>query len=116
MTNVDVSRMSYSELVALSKQLEQQIQEKREEELKVLVDGFAKKLEAAGFSVTEGVEALAPYLPANDKRQSRDAGAAAPVLYRDPSVPTNIWSGRGRAPRWLQDYLSTGRNKDEFKV
>ena len=30
----------------LSKQLEQQIAEKRSEELKVLVDGFAKKLEA----------------------------------------------------------------------
>lgn len=48
MTQVDVSRLSYAELVALRKQLDHQIDEKRGEELKVLVDGFAKKLEAGG--------------------------------------------------------------------
>nr|WP_297384555.1 H-NS histone family protein [uncultured Roseateles sp.] len=107
MSNVDVSKLSYAELIALSRQLEQQIAEKRGEELKVLVDGFAKKLEAAGFSVGEGVEALRPYLP-----QGAQPRTTAKVLYRDAS---NAWSGRGRAPKWLSDLETQGRSRDEFR-
>ena len=115
MTQVDVSRLSYAELVALRKQLDHQIDEKRGEELKVLVDGFAKKLEAGGFSVAEGVEALAPYLGTSGKR-GRQAGSEVPVLYRDPVNPANTWSGRGRAAKWLADYEAQGRHRQEFKV
>lgn len=115
MSQVDVSRLSYSELVALRKELDEQIDGKRSEELKVLVDGFAKKLEAAGFTVAEGVEALAPYLGSAGKR-GRQAGTEAPVLYRDPANPANTWSGRGRAAKWLADYEAQGRSRQEFKV
>lgn len=115
MTTPDISRLSYAELVALNKQLEQQIYEKRGEELKVLVDGFAKKLEAAGFSVAEGVEALRPYLPRSAEVKRAGSGQA-PVLYRDPANPQNTWSGRGRAAGWLAAYEEQGRSRDEFKV
>jgi DNA-binding protein H-NS len=37
------------------------IAERREEELKVLADGFARKLAANGFSIREGIDALKPY-------------------------------------------------------
>ncbi|SEL88484.1 DNA-binding protein H-NS [Roseateles sp. YR242] len=115
MTTPDISRLSYAELVELNKQLEQQINAKRGEELKVLVDGFAKKLEAAGFSVTEGVEALKPYM-ASAGSTRKAGGGAAPVLYRDPANPANTWSGRGRAAGWLAAYEEQGRSRDEFKV
>ncbi|RZI57627.1 MAG: H-NS histone family protein [Rubrivivax sp.] len=115
MSNVDVSRLTYAELMELSRELEVQIAAKRGEELKVLVDGFAKKLEAAGFTVTEGVEALRPYLSAPG-RQRGASGQAAPVLYRDPANPENTWSGRGRAAGWLATYEAQGRRRDEFKV
>lgn len=115
MTTPDISRMTYAELVELNKQLEQQIEAKRGEELKVLVDGFAKKLGAAGFSVAEGVEALKPYI-VTTSASKKPAGVAAPVLYRDPANPANTWSGRGRAAGWLAAYEEQGRSRDEFKV
>ncbi len=111
---VDVSRLSFAELTALRAQLDQQIAEKRSEELKVLTDGFVKKLEAAGFTADEGMQALRPYLAGSGRKANQ--GAAAPVLFRDPSDPTNTWSGRGRAPRWLQDHIAAGRSKEEFKA
>lgn len=115
MTNLDVSKLSYAELLQVSKKLEQQITEKRDEELKVLVDGFAKKVQAAGFTVDEALVALQPYT-ASTKRKSSQTGSAAPVLYRDPSNPDNTWSGRGRAARWISDYEAAGRSREEFKV
>lgn len=115
MSNVDVSKLSYAELLQLSKELEHQISEKRDEELKVLVDGFAKKVQASGFTVDEALVALQPYTAAT-KRKSNQAGSSAPVLYRDLSNPENTWSGRGRAAKWLSDYEAAGRSRDEFKV
>lgn len=115
MSNVDVSKLSYAELLQLSKALEQQIAEKRDEELKVLVDGFAKKVQASGFTLDEALVALQPYTAAT-KRKSSQVGSSAPVLYRDPSNPENTWSGRGRAAKWLSDYEAEGRSRDEFKV
>lgn len=115
MSDIDVSALSYSELVKLRAQLEQQILDKRAEELKVLADGFVKKLEASGFSVLEAVEALQPYLSATKQRRST-TGATAPILYRDPANPSNTWSGRGRAAKWLSEYEAQGRKREEFKV
>lgn len=111
MSNVDVAKLSYAELIELRTQLERQIAGKRGEELKVLADGFAKKLEAAGFTVAEGVEALKPYLPTGSQ-----ARTAARVLYRDPASPSNTWSGRGRTPKWLSDFEAQGRQRDEFRA
>ncbi len=41
------------------------IAERRVEELKVLADGFARKLAINGFSVKEGIAALKPYIGKN---------------------------------------------------
>ena len=41
------------------------ITERRVEELKVLADGFARKLAVNGFSVKEGIAALKPYVGKN---------------------------------------------------
>lgn len=38
------------------------IADRRIEELKVLADGYAKKLQRNGFSIREGMDALKPYL------------------------------------------------------
>ena len=115
MTTPDISKLSYSELVELSKQLDQQISARRGEELKVLADGYVKKTEAAGFSIKEALEALQPYVLRPAAAQKRSA-SAAPVLYRDPANPSNTWSGRGRAAKWLAIYEAQGRSRDEFKV
>lgn len=112
MEQVDVTQLSFAQLIELRAKLEQQIAEKRAEELKVLADGFAKKLAASGFAVSEGIDALRPYATAGNVRDVQQG----PVRYRDPAEPSNTWSGRGRAPQWLTKYLKVGRSRDEFKV
>lgn len=46
---------------------------------------------------------------------------AAPVKkiapkYRNPSNPQETWTGRGRAPRWLQAQLDKGRKREKFLI
>lgn len=49
-------------LLARRAELDRAIAERRVEELKVLADGYAKKLQMNGFSIREGMDALKPYL------------------------------------------------------
>jgi DNA-binding protein H-NS len=36
--------------------------------------------------------------------------------YRNPSEPSETWSGRGKRPRWLAAALETGRTIEEFVI
>jgi len=116
MADVDVGKMSYAELVSLRAKLEQEIAGKRDEELKVLADGYAKKLQAAAFSVEEGIKALLPYTEAKQRGTTNASTSNVRVLYRDPVNPANTWSGRGQPARWLAQYVAAGRQREEFRV
>ena len=36
--------------------------------------------------------------------------------YRNPQVPSETWSGRGKTPRWLVAALKTGHQLEEFAI
>lgn len=72
-------------------------------------DGFAKKLEAAAFTLAEGIEGLKPYLPVASQGRS-----TAPARFRNPANPIDTWSGRGRVPKWLVDIETQGRGREEL--
>jgi DNA-binding protein H-NS len=67
MTNPDgqlpLNTLSLSALQALLAKTNAAIEDRRVEELKVLADGYAKKLQMNGFAIREGMDALKPYLP-----------------------------------------------------
>lgn len=115
MNPLDISKLSYPELVELSKKLDQEIAAKRVEEIKVLADGYIKKVQAAGFSAAEAIAALQPYIGGAAKAKRRSAGSPE-ARYRDPANPENTWSGRGLPAKWLASYEAQGRSRDEFKV
>ena len=116
----DLSNLSYNDLQELIAQAEQLRQSKRTEELKVLVDGFARKVEAAGFTVEEALKELQPY--SKKKRAAR--GTAEPkqprpvvsgTVYRNPET-NETWEAkdRGRVVGWLQNLINQGHKAEEF--
>jgi DNA-binding protein H-NS len=36
--------------------------------------------------------------------------------YKNPFNPAEIWSGRGRQPRWVREQLKTGKNLDQLLI
>jgi len=36
--------------------------------------------------------------------------------YRNPANAAETWSGRGKPPRWLAEYLNQGRNREDFLI
>lgn len=50
--------------------------------------------------------------------QSQPKKAKKPVepRYRDPSEPTNTWTGRGKQPRWLATKIAEGAKLQDFLI
>jgi DNA-binding protein H-NS len=54
------------------------------------------------------------------RRQSSDAGGGREdqrrelaAKYRNPTNPSETWSGRGRKPKWVEEKLAAGRSLEE---
>ncbi|MDM0042125.1 H-NS family nucleoid-associated regulatory protein [Variovorax sp. J22R193] len=97
---------------------------KKTEEIKVLVDACAKKLQAAGLDIGEAVEYLATYAPQRRKsrlsqttggaprKERADKGVPPPPKYKGPKG--ELWSGRGQPPKWMKPELAKGKKKEDF--
>jgi DNA-binding protein H-NS len=105
----DVTKLSYTELLKLVAEAQERLAAKRDEEIKILADAYAKKVVAAGFTVQEAIDALKPYLP-----KKGAGGRSAEAKYRDPANHDNTWSGKGKRPGWLREYIDSGRALEEF--
>ena len=75
-----------------------------------------------GYTIAElfgtgGAVAREPRAPRKSaaKKTRKPLGKVAPK-YRNPSNPAETWSGRGKQPRWLAAYTTTGRSADEFLI
>lgn len=36
--------------------------------------------------------------------------------FRNPDVPSETWSGRGKQPRWVAEQLRSGKSMDDFRI
>lgn len=50
-----------------------------------------------------------------EKRSARK-GTKVAIKYRHPDDSSKTWTGRGVAPKWMQELLSAGRDRAEFEV
>ena len=95
---METKAVGYKELLAQRAALEQQIEEIRAVEREGLIDEILEKM--ALFEITPGD------LGKTDGRATRPKRGPVEVKYRDPETGTT-WSGRGRAPRWMDGHDRT---------
>lgn len=122
----DASNLSFSEIQRRIKEmdaerveLEAALQAKRGEEIKVLADAYAKKLQAGGFSIAEGLKALEPYDTTKAKRPGTTARPPREVVtgttYKNPETGETWTAGaKGRVVGWLQAQIDAGSRAASF--
>lgn len=65
-----------------------------------------------GISLNELLEGGAG---TSGKGKGRSRGKVPPK-YRHPENPDRTWTGRGRRPRWVQDYINSGGDIEELRI
>lgn len=103
---MDISRLSYKELVGLRDEIEASLETKRREEQAAARAAIADQAKKLGFSLTDLF---------GGKTKGRKFGPVE-IKFRNPSNPSETWTGRGRMPNWMVKATKRGINRDQFKV
>ncbi|MDH7547942.1 H-NS histone family protein [Stenotrophomonas geniculata] len=119
---IDVSGLSAKELKALITLAEKQ-------QTKVLTRPKAAAMRAKinkyvkdhGYTIEElyGADSTASSETSKKRtgrKPAKSAGSKVAPKYRNPTNPSETWSGRGRQPRWLAALVQKGREPSEFLI
>jgi DNA-binding protein H-NS len=103
---VDLSKLSIPELEALEQDVRAEIVNRREAEKQRVLDQIRELASSIGMT------------PEQLLGRGARAGAAKAVAprYRHPEDSTLTWSGRGKRPSWVNDWVAAGKSLDDLEV
>ena len=121
---MDLSTYTLPELRRLQAKVEAEIRRRSDVTRRNLLKRMQKMAADEGLSLDELLVGSAPASteakPAAKRGQRAGAKAAkaakpAPVIkYRNPANPDQGWSGRGRKPQWVLDWIAQGKPLEEL--
>lgn len=96
---------TYAELQAQIKNLQLEAEKVRKVELSTAITEIKAMMLKYGVTLED---------LGSEPRKNRKSQPST-RKYRDPASGTE-WSGRGKPPKWMKDYQSQGKTKDDFLV
>lgn len=106
---MDLSKLSLTELTELQARLPEAIAKKKSEEKQNVLEETKAFLAAKGYSIDDLL---------GKTRGLRKTGSRGPVAvkYRHPQDSNLAWTGRGRKPAWVVQWLESGKTIDGLCV
>lgn len=101
--SINLETLSLAELRDLRNKVEKAIssyEDRRRKEALAAVELAARE---HGFNLAE----LTGAKPARSRIAAK---------YANPADPSQTWSGRGRKPRWIQEYLESGKPIEDLSI
>lgn len=104
MMSVDLENLSLEDLVFFEKNAKNLIKQKQREKLQEAYVKFQEIAKEYGSSVDEIAKI------------GKTTKAKRPIKYQDPANPKQGWSGQGRTPGWLLNYIEQGKKLEDFLI
>jgi DNA-binding protein H-NS len=104
---IDLNSKSPEELAAIIAEAQAQLVVKQTSKRKEVIAQIKELAASIGATVE---------IHEGDKKASKRSSSAVVAKYRDPANSSNVWTGRGLAPKWMKAYLDAGRSKEEFLI
>ncbi len=102
----ELTELSESELQAMIENAEKALKQKQESKKKEVMAQIRQLAASIGMTVS--------FHEAG--RESSRKGFKVPPKYRNPADPEQTWTGRGVAPKWMQQLIAAGHDKSEFEI
>ncbi len=100
--NLDsLSSQQLADLIVQANQRQQEMQRERAAEVRTRLIGIARE---EGFTIEE----LFGHLPTREP--------TVKPKYRNPLVPNQTWTGRGKQPRWFVAALQAGMREADLRI
>lgn len=110
---LDLQNKTPAELEALIAEAQEQLAERQ----KVMRKEIMAKIKELAASIGATVEIK--FDQQTEKTGDRKRGGQTVKVaakYQNPANLEKTWTGRGMAPKWMQELIASGRNKDEFLI
>ena len=109
---MDLSKLSVGDLRALQDQVTKQLKIAAEKDISKAREEIHAIAQRAGISLQE--------LLNGSKKPSKDKSAKATgkvaVQFRNPAHAEQQWTGRGRQPKWVKEWLDAGKHIDALRL
>ncbi len=115
----DLKNMNRRELEKLRADVDKALARLAEMDKKAALEAAEKAAKSFGFSLKDltGTKAPAKEKAATPRQsKSKDGRAKVVPKYRNPADAADTWSGRGRAPKWMAEYLAGGGSKEDCAI
>lgn len=107
---MDLKTMSPVELQNLIANAEKEIVNKKKELKSDCLKALHETAESFGFKLSDFIEI------AGEESKPAKTRKPAEAKYRNPENPSETWTGRGIAPKWLQAKFALGMTKEQFAI
>lgn len=102
-----LERMQIRELEELKVRIDKVIKTKQVTEREAVRAKIVALAERSGYSLGELV---------GGAKVRAGRGRKVPIKFRNPGNHTEVWSGRGRMPRWMTAKVKGGARMDDFRI
>ncbi|MYM83176.1 H-NS histone family protein [Duganella sp. FT50W] len=104
---MDLTHMSSAELRQLQVRVQQELKKRESQDLAKAREEIQAIARSVGLSVQE--------LLGSGVSVRAKSGPVAP-RYRNPADASQQWTGRGRQPQWVKEWVDAGKNLDALKI
>lgn len=102
--------LNYKELLAQREVLDRQIEEARQAEVATAISQVRQLIVEFNLSAIDCGFAT----DASNKLAPKKTKAVVVPKYRSPDGKT--WTGRGKPPKWLVEFQTQGRSREDFRI
>lgn len=109
MAQINLSGYNFSELKALQHEIAKEIKGRERQHLKKARERILAIAQEAGISVVELLANTTSKGKYNSKQKVKPK-------YQNPADSSQVWTGRGRSPRWIAEGLANGKSLGDFQI
>ncbi|MBB3120501.1 H-NS histone family protein [Pseudoduganella violacea] len=103
---MDLTNKSASELRDLQEQIKRELKKRETQDLQKAREQILAIAQSVGVPLKDLLGA-----PGN-----RGKGGTVAAQFRNPADPSQQWTGRGRQPKWVKEWLEAGKAIDGLRI
>lgn len=109
MATVDLSGYDLSELKVLQHDVEKEIKHRQQHEVLRAREQILAIAQEVGVPVDELIAGSARVV-------KKEKGQKVNPKYQNPADKSQIWTGRGRQPKWIAQGIAEGKSLNDFRI
>jgi DNA-binding protein H-NS len=102
---MDLSNMSLGDLRNLQEQIKQEMKKREHQEVQKAREEIMKIAQSVGVPLKDLIST-----------SGRAKTGSVAVRYRHPDNAAQQWTGRGRQPKWVKEWVEGGKSLDKLRV